>query len=57
LPNTETGTRLAKIPHGAVFTVLSCPKPTNPGKIRGTWCRVNYEGVEGWAFDAYMIFE
>lgn len=57
LPNTETGTRLAKIPHGALFTVLSCPNPTNPGKIKGRWCRVNYEGTEGWAFDAYMIFE
>ncbi len=57
LPDTETGTRLAKIPHGALFTVLSCPNPENPGKIKGRWCRVNYKGVEGWAFDAYMVFE
>lgn len=57
LPNSETGTRLAKIPHGDSFTVLSCLNPANPGKSKGRWCRVNYEGVEGWAFDAYMIFE
>lgn len=57
LPSTETGERLAKIPHGAPLTVLDCPKPTNPGKMKGSWCRVIYNGQEGWAFDAYMKFE
>lgn len=57
LPSTEVGERLAKIPHGARLTVIDCPKPTNPGKIKGRWCRVNYDGIEGWAFDSYMIFE
>jgi hypothetical protein len=57
LPSTETGERLAKIPHGTRLTVIDCPKPTNPGKIKGSWCRVIYNGQEGWAFDAYMIFE
>ena len=57
LPSTATGERLAKIPHGTRFTVIDCPKPTNPGKIKGRWCRVIYDGIEGWAFDAYMIFD
>lgn len=57
LPSTETGERLAKIPHGTRLTVIDCPKPTNPGKIKGSWCRVIYNGQEGWAFDAYMIFD
>lgn len=56
-PNTETGDRLAKIPHGAAITVIGCPRPTNPGKMRGKWCRVIYDGIEGWAFDAYMKFD
>ncbi|MCW5961876.1 MAG: SH3 domain-containing protein [Pyrinomonadaceae bacterium] len=56
-PNTETGVRLAKIPHGTSFTVVGCPRPTNPGKMRGKWCRVIYDGIDGWAFDAYMKFE
>lgn len=57
LPSTEAGERLAKIPHGTRFTVIDCPNPSNPGKIKGRWCRVNYNGIEGWAFDAYMTFE
>ncbi len=55
-PNSETGYRLAKIPHGAALTVLNCPKPSNDGKMPGRWCRVTYEGQSGWAFDKYMRF-
>ena len=55
-PNSESGYRLAKIPHGAALTVFDCPKPSNVGKISGRWCRVNYNGESGWAFDGFMSF-
>lgn len=55
-PNSETGHRIAKIPHGATITVLGCPKSSNAGKITGRWCQVVYNGQSGWAFDAFMIF-
>ena len=55
-PDSETGYRIMKIPHGASLTVLGCPKPSNVGKMRGRWCQVIYNGQSGWAFDAFMIF-
>ena len=55
-PNSETGYRIAKIPHGAAVTVLGCPKSSNIGKMSGHWCQVSYNGQSGWAFDAFMIF-
>jgi hypothetical protein len=55
-PNSETGSRIAKIPHGATLTVLDCPKLSNVGKMSGRWCQVIYNGQSGWAFDAFMIF-
>lgn len=55
-PNSESGERLAKIPHGATITVLGCPKSSNVGKMSGRWCQVIYNGQAGWAFSAYMIF-
>ncbi len=55
-PNSETGYRIAQIPHGAMLTVLSCPKASNVGKMAGRWCQVVYNGQSGWAFDAFMTF-
>jgi len=55
-PNSETGHRIAKIPHGAALTVVACPKPSNSGKMAGRWCQVVYNGQSGWAFDAFMSF-
>ena len=55
-PNSETGYRVAQIPHGATLTVLGCPKPSNVGKMSGRWCQVVYNGQSGWAFDAFMTF-
>ena len=55
-PNSETGARIAKIPHGATITVVGCPQTSNIGKIKGRWCQVIYNGQAGWAFDAFMIF-
>ena len=55
-PDSETGYRITKIPHGATLTVLGCPKPSNVGKMPGRWCQVVYDGQTGWAFDAFMTF-
>lgn len=55
-PNSETGYRVAQIPHGATLTVLGCPKSSNIGKMAGRWCQVVYNGQSGWAFDAFMTF-
>ena len=55
-PNSETGERIAKIPHGAIITVIGCPKPSKVGKRAGRWCQVTYNGQSGWAFDRFMIF-
>jgi len=55
-PDSETGERIAKIPHGAIVTVIGCPKPSNIGKMAGRWCQITYNGQSGWAFDKFMIF-
>ncbi|MCY7348375.1 MAG: SH3 domain-containing protein [Pyrinomonadaceae bacterium] len=55
-PDSETGYRITKIPHGAALTVLGCPKASNVGKMAGRWCLVNYNGQSGWAFDGFMTF-
>jgi hypothetical protein len=53
-PSSETGERIMEIPHGATLRVLSCLKPA-PGK-KGRWCRVDYNGNNGWAFDGFMVY-
>ena len=55
-PNSETGYRVAKIPHGAALTVSGCPKASNVGKMAGRWCQVDYNGQSGWAFSRFMKF-
>jgi hypothetical protein len=56
-PNSETGERLAKIPHGTAFTIGSCLdyKITSRGN-RGRWCAANYNGQTGWVFDAFVKY-
>jgi hypothetical protein len=54
-PSSETGERILQIPHGATITVLGC-LPKAAGK-KGRWCRVDYNGNLGWAFDGYMIYQ
>lgn len=54
-PSTETGERILQIPHGATLTVLGC-QPAAAGK-KGRWCRVDYDGNVGWAFDGFMIYQ
>ncbi len=56
-PSSESGYRIAQIPHGAALTVLGCPKSSNVGKMPGRWCQIVYNGQSGWAFDAFIRFE
>lgn len=53
-PSAETGDRILQIPHGATVIVNSC-LPKAAGK-KGRWCRVNYNGNAGWAFDGFLIY-
>lgn len=53
-PSAETGDRILQIPHGATVTVNAC-LPKAPGK-KGRWCKVEYNGNSGWAFDGFLIY-
>lgn len=53
-PSAETGERILQIPHGATLTVMAC-LPKAAGK-KGRWCRVNYSGNVGWAYDGFLIY-
>jgi Bacterial SH3 domain. len=56
-PSVENGTRLEKIPSGAVVEIEDCQRnyQTISGK-RGRWCLVTYEERLGWVFDAWLIY-
>jgi hypothetical protein len=54
-PNAETGDRIMQIPHGATLTVVSC-LAKEAGK-KGRWCKVDYEGNSGWAYDGFMSYQ
>ncbi|MBX7174062.1 MAG: SH3 domain-containing protein [Pyrinomonadaceae bacterium] len=53
-PSAEDGERILQIPHGATVTVLAC-LPAAKGK-KGRWCRVDYDGSSGWAFDGFLVY-
>jgi hypothetical protein len=53
-PSSETGERILQIPHGTNVTVIAC-LPKAVGK-KGRWCRVDYNGNIGWAFDGFLIY-
>jgi len=53
-PSAVTGARILQIPHGSNLSVLAC-LPKAAGK-KGRWCRVNYNGNVGWAFDGFLIY-
>lgn len=53
-PSAATGDRILQIPHGASVTVMAC-LPKAAGK-KGRWCRVDYNGNIGWAFDGFLIY-
>ncbi len=54
-PSAETGDRILQIPHGSTLAVLSC-LAKEAGK-KGRWCRVDYEGNTGWAYDGFMTYQ
>lgn len=56
-PNSETGYRITKIPHGTDVDIVSCQGYSESvGTRRGRWCQVNYNGQIGWVFDAFLIY-
>jgi hypothetical protein len=55
-PNSETGTRILKIPHGAIISVGACLNSSRRAKRSGRWCRASYDGYSGWVFDAFLIY-
>ena len=57
-PDAEYGTRLAKIPHGAVVFLENCEKErtTIDGRT-GRWCMVTYGDDTGWVFDAWLTYD
>lgn len=57
IPDSEYGTRLAKIPHGATVTLNNCEKvKVTIGGRSGRWCQVEYQGQTGWVFDAWLQY-
>lgn len=56
-PNSKTGERLAKIPHGTNIEIIGCQKfSTQISNRRGRWCRTAYDGQSGWVFDAWLLY-
>ncbi|NOT47113.1 MAG: SH3 domain-containing protein [Acidobacteria bacterium] len=56
-PNSETGKRIFKIPHGAKLQIGACGDYITTQKNNyGRWCRAAYAGYSGWVFDKYVIY-
>ncbi len=56
-PDAERGERLIKIPHGAEVEIMNCEKrAVTIGGRNGRWCQVEYNGVNGWVFDAWLEY-
>jgi len=54
-PSVKEGERLVKIPHGAELTLIGCQRQTETiGKVKGRWCKTEYDSQEGWVFDAFL---
>jgi len=55
-PDSERGSRIAKIPHGDIVVVERCQnKAVTIGGRAGHWCRARWEGYTGWVFDVWLI--
>ncbi|MBK9154387.1 MAG: SH3 domain-containing protein [Chloracidobacterium sp.] len=55
LPDSDRGIRLAKIPHGTELEIIDCePYRKSIGGRSGRWCLVEYAGITGWVFDAWL---
>ena len=56
-PSAETGYRIAEMPHGSSVNLISCQDFSSAvGSKRGRWCQVVYDGMQGWAFDAFLVY-
>lgn len=56
-PNSESGKRILKIPHGAKLQIGACGDYITTQKNNyGRWCRAAYGGYSGWVFDKYVIY-
>jgi hypothetical protein len=55
-PSVKSGSQILQIPHGATVTVIDCQGYSTIGNRRGRWCRVNYDGQQGWSFDAFLVY-
>lgn len=56
-PNSESGKRILKIPHGAKLQIGVCGDYVTTAKNNyGRWCRAAYGGYSGWIFDKYVIY-
>ena len=56
LPNSEAGTRVLQIPHGATVSLNGCLPRTRIASKTGRWCRASYGGYTGWVFDAWLVY-
>ena len=55
-PNSQAGTKILEIPHGATISVGACLNRSKIAKRAGRWCRANYDGYSGWVFDAFLVY-
>lgn len=56
-PDADRGERIAKIPHGAEVEIQNCEKNAVTIASRtGRWCQVDYNGLNGWVFDAWLDY-
>lgn len=50
-PTTQSGIRIAKIPHGAQLTVGDCVFSS----AKARWCKTTYQGQSGWILYRYLV--
>jgi hypothetical protein len=57
-PSISRGQRITKMSGGSDIRVLECqPLPEMVEGKWGRWCRVRYDGQQGWAFSAYFYMD
>jgi hypothetical protein len=56
-PDSERGSRVTKIPHGAKISIGKCGQYITTGRGNyGRWCTATYDGYSGWVFDAFVRY-
>ncbi len=54
-PDSEKGSRVAKIPHGDIVVMGKCQEnEVIIGGRKGRWCQATWEGYSGWVFDVWL---